>query len=45
MLYVRGHMKDYDEWEESGCTGWGWKTVEKYFKKMEDYFIEDGNTQ
>lgn len=35
MLYVRGHQRDYDEWVELGCTGWGWDDVLSYFKKAE----------
>ena len=42
MVYVRGHKSDYDSWEKLGCTGWGWSNVEKYFRKMEDYLIDDG---
>ena len=42
MLYVRGHKKDYDSWEQLGCEGWGWKNVEKYFQKQEDYFLQNG---
>lgn len=42
MLYVRGHKADYDSWEELGCVGWNWENVEKYFKKMENYIIQDG---
>ena len=38
MLWVRGNPEDYDEWERDlGLTGWGWNTVEKYFKKCEKY--------
>lgn len=42
LVYIRGHMADYDSWEKLGCTGWGWREVEKYFKKLENYFINDG---
>ncbi|XP_067947607.1 alcohol dehydrogenase [acceptor]-like [Watersipora subatra] len=41
MLYVRGHRQDYDNWEKAGCTGWDWNSVERYFRKMEDYSIDD----
>jgi len=35
MLYIRGHQKDYDEWAELGCEGWGWDDVLPYFMKSE----------
>lgn len=35
MLYVRGHAKDYDEWADLGCDGWGWNDVLPYFLKSE----------
>ena len=35
MLYVRGHQRDYDEWAELGCEGWGWADVLPYFLKSE----------
>ena len=25
MLYVRGHSKDYDEWEDLGLEGWSYQ--------------------
>lgn len=36
MLYVRGHKHDFDQWSESGNTGWDYKSVLKYFKKSEN---------
>ncbi|MDH5555767.1 MAG: choline dehydrogenase [Alphaproteobacteria bacterium] len=35
MVYVRGNACDYDHWEEQGATGWGYKHVLPYFKRME----------
>jgi choline dehydrogenase len=41
MIYVRGQPEDYDAWEKSGAHGWGFKDVEPYFKKLEDYPLGD----
>lgn len=35
MLYLRGHQRDYDEWRDLGCTGWGWDDVLPYFRRAE----------
>ncbi|MEO1920181.1 MAG: choline dehydrogenase, partial [Paracoccaceae bacterium] len=40
MVYVRGHAKDYDYWEEQGADGWGYDDVLPYFKRMESW--QDG---
>ncbi|MCF5724124.1 GMC family oxidoreductase [Pseudomonas syringae] len=37
MLYVRGHQRDYDQWEAQGCEGWGWDSMLKYFEKSMHY--------
>ena len=35
MVYVRGHARDFDIWEEMGAAGWAYKHVLPYFKRME----------
>ncbi|KAB7610099.1 choline dehydrogenase [Amylibacter sp. SFDW26] len=40
MVYVRGHAKDFDHWDESGASGWAYKDVLPYFKRMENW--DDG---
>ena len=35
MLYVRGHARDYDQWRQTGLTGWGYADVLPYFKRAE----------
>ncbi|RUO25505.1 choline dehydrogenase [Aliidiomarina minuta] len=37
MVYVRGHAKDFDEWEASGAEGWNYQQCLPYFKKAEDW--------
>lgn len=27
MMYVRGHARDYDDWEDMGNIGWRWSDV------------------
>jgi len=35
MVYVRGHACDFDTWEELGASGWGYRHVLPYYKRME----------
>ena len=41
MNYAKGNRMDYDRWEKEGCTGWGYKDVLPYFKKMESVNIPE----
>ncbi|PUA18430.1 GMC family oxidoreductase [Glaciimonas sp. PCH181] len=43
MVYVRGNPTDYNEWEQSGANGWGYKDVLPYFirsENNEDFYNE-----
>jgi choline dehydrogenase len=43
MVYVRGSMEDYNDWEGLGARGWGYADVLPYFKRMENsHGGEDG---
>jgi choline dehydrogenase len=35
MIYARGHPLDYDQWRQTGLTGWGYGDVLPYFKRSE----------
>ncbi|WP_199098662.1 GMC family oxidoreductase N-terminal domain-containing protein [Dyella sp. ASV21] len=37
MIYVRGQPKDFDDWAAAGNTGWGWRDVLPYFRKLETH--------
>jgi len=37
MVYVRGHARDYDQWEEQGVSGWSYKDCLPYFKRSESW--------
>jgi choline dehydrogenase len=37
MVYVRGHARDFDSWEQMGATGWSYGDVLPYFKRMEHW--------
>ena len=37
MLYFRGHSEDFEEWENLGNPGWGWRDVLPFFKKAERF--------
>jgi choline dehydrogenase len=37
MVYVRGHARDFDQWEARGATGWGYRNCLPYFRKAETW--------
>ncbi|OOG70005.1 choline dehydrogenase [Sinorhizobium sp. A49] len=38
MIYMRGQARDYDQWRQLGCTGWGWDDVLPHFRRSEDHY-------
>lgn len=45
MVYVRGHARDFDTWEEMGAQGWAYADVLPYFKRMENWHGDEGNPE
>ena len=37
MVYVRGHARDFDNWQASGANGWSYADVLPYYKRMENW--------
>jgi choline dehydrogenase len=37
MVYVRGHARDFDEWQTHGAQNWDYQHCLPYFKKAEDW--------
>ncbi|MBB4953552.1 choline dehydrogenase-like flavoprotein [Agrobacterium vitis] len=38
MIYMRGQARDYDQWRQLGCDGWGWDDVLPLFRRSEDFY-------
>jgi choline dehydrogenase len=36
MFYMRGHSRDFDTWHGLGCSGWSYREVLPYFKRLEN---------
>jgi len=43
MIYMRGQSRDYDQWAQMGCTGWGWDDVLPLFRCAEDHHAGASN--
>jgi len=37
MVYVRGHARDYDQWQSEGAEGWSYADCLPYFKRSESW--------
>ena len=37
MVYVRGHARDFDNWAQLGASGWSYRDVVPYFRRMENW--------
>ena len=37
MVYVRGHGRDFDEWQRLGAVGWGFRDCLPYFQRAETW--------
>jgi len=37
MVYVRGHGRDFDEWEALGASGWNYGNCLPYFRRSESW--------
>lgn len=44
MIYMRGQARDYDNWRQMGCGGWGWDDVLPLFRAQEDYHLGASET-
>ena len=42
MVYVRGHARDFDAWDDMGAQGWSYADVLPYFRRMENWHGEAG---
>lgn len=38
MMYSRGNPRDYDQWAQSGASGWSFEDVLPYFRKSENHW-------
>ena len=45
MVYVRGHSKDFDGWQELVADGWGYANVLPYFKRAENWNARRGGEE
>jgi len=37
MWYLRGQPRDFDNWRDMGLPSWGWDSIERAYREIEDY--------
>lgn len=37
LVYVRGHARDFDQWQQAGAEGWSYRDCLPYFRKAETW--------
>lgn len=37
LIFIRGQQQDFDDWQASGASGWGYRDVLPFFKKLESW--------
>ncbi|MEM6744125.1 MAG: GMC family oxidoreductase N-terminal domain-containing protein, partial [Pseudomonadota bacterium] len=37
MVYVRGHARDFDHWQDQGAAGWSFAHVLPYYQRLETW--------
>ena len=40
MIYMRGNKHDYDQWADTGNSGWSYQECLPYFRKLENIQVE-----
>lgn len=43
MVYVRGHARDFDTWDQMGAQGWSYADVLPYYQRMESWHGDTGD--
>jgi choline dehydrogenase len=37
LIFIRGQREDFDDWEQAGAKGWGYRDVLPFFRKLESH--------
>lgn len=45
MIWSRGHRRDYDDWERSGGSSWGWDSMLAAYQAIEDHELGASETR